>query len=76
MEKGSGERVPDPIPSDQYGTQFVVQTSSDLQTWADVPVENLDANTDAVVSPPSDGSLSCILKDPSPRFVRLKVTPN
>jgi hypothetical protein len=64
------------INSDQYGIQFVVQTSSDLQTWTDVPVENLDANTDAVVSPPSDGSLSCILKDPSPRFVRLKVTPN
>jgi autotransporter-associated beta strand protein len=64
------------INSDQYGIQFVVQTTSDLQTWTDVPVENLDANTDADVSPPSDGLLSCILKDPSPRFVRLKVTPN
>ncbi|MCX6878029.1 MAG: hypothetical protein NTW21_30085 [Verrucomicrobia bacterium] len=64
------------IPSGQYGTQFVVQISSDLQTWTDVTAIQLDSNTDAVVSPPSDGSLSYTLTGASPRFVRLKVTPN
>jgi hypothetical protein len=62
------------IPSSAYGTQYVVQTSSDLQTWTDVPVGNLDANTDAVGL--VDGSLSYTLTGASPRFVRLKVTPN
>jgi hypothetical protein len=71
MEKGSGERVPDPIPSDQYGTQFVVQTSSDLQTWANVPAIQLDTNTDGPGS-----LLSYTLTGGCPSFARLKVTPN
>jgi hypothetical protein len=62
------------ILSGQYGTQFVVQTSSDLQTWTDVASGQLDANTDAVGL--VDGSLSYTLTGASPRFVRLKVTPN
>ncbi|MCX6864984.1 MAG: hypothetical protein NTV46_01955, partial [Verrucomicrobia bacterium] len=60
------------IPSSAYGTQFVVQTSSDLQTWTDVPATG-DANLSNL-----SGSVSytLTLTDPGPRFVRLKVTPN
>jgi hypothetical protein len=63
------------INSDQYGIQFVVQTSSDLQTWTDVvgtgpsPDPNLSNQSGSV-------SYTLTLTDPSPRFVRLKVTPN
>jgi len=65
------------IPSGQYGTQFVVQISSDLQTWTDVPVGNLDTNSDYSAGPPAvDGSLSYTLTGASPSFARLKVTPN
>jgi hypothetical protein len=65
------------ILSGQYGTEFVVQTSSDLQKWVDVPSGQLDANTDYAAGPPAvDGSLSYTLTGASPRFVRLKVTPN
>ena len=70
MEKGSGERVPDPIPSDQYGTQFVVQTSTNLQNWVDVP------GTDPKLSNTA-GSVSYTLPTGAAKsFVRLKVTPN
>ena len=58
--------------------QFVVQTSSDLQSWNDVA--DTDPNlilTDYSAGPPAvDGSLSYTLTGASPRFVRLKVTPN
>ncbi|NQX02258.1 autotransporter-associated beta strand repeat-containing protein, partial [bacterium] len=56
------------IPSSAYGTQYIVQTSSDLVTWADVLVENLTANTNSLLTYTLTGS--------GPRFVRLKVTPN
>ncbi|MCX6880418.1 MAG: carboxypeptidase-like regulatory domain-containing protein [Verrucomicrobia bacterium] len=62
------------IPKSAYGTQFVVQTSGDLQSWADVAEGALDSNTDRIGS--VDGSLSYTLTGASPRFVRLKVTPN
>jgi autotransporter-associated beta strand protein len=65
------------INSDQYGIQFVVQISTDLQTWTDVLDTDPNLiNTPAVVFPPADGELSYTLKDPSPSFARLKVTPN
>jgi hypothetical protein len=54
------------IPSSAYGTQFVVQTSTDLTTWEDVLVQDLESN---------DGSLSYILNGSEKQFVRLKVTP-
>ncbi|MCX6877372.1 MAG: autotransporter-associated beta strand repeat-containing protein [Verrucomicrobia bacterium] len=57
------------IPSTDYDTQFVVQTSSDLQSWADVPAG--DAN---LINIPA--SVSYTQSGASPRFVRLKVTPN
>jgi hypothetical protein len=59
------------IPAADYGTQFVVQTSSDLVDWADVPVGDLTTNTDG-----PGGSLTYTLTGTAPRFVRLKVTPN
>ncbi|GAA5478672.1 hypothetical protein Hhel01_02172 [Haloferula helveola] len=59
------------IPASEYGTQFVVQTSSDLVNWNDVLVGDLDTNTDG-----PGGSLTYTLTGPGPRFVRLQVTPN
>jgi hypothetical protein len=59
------------IPSSAYGTQFVVQTSTDLETWEDVSVGSLDENTDG-----PGGSLSYIVTGSGKQFVRLKVTPN
>ncbi len=59
------------IPASAYGTQFVIQTSSDLATWTDVAIGDLAANTDGPA-----GSLTYTLTGASPRFVRLKVTPN
>jgi autotransporter-associated beta strand protein len=59
------------IPAADYGTKFVVQTSSNLTTWTDVPAGELTTNTDG----PS-GSLSYTLTGAAPRFVRLKVTPD
>jgi len=65
------------IPSSAYGTQFVVQASSDLQTWTDVPVDQLDANANFSAGPPPvDGSLSYTLTGSGRRFVRVDVTPN
>jgi hypothetical protein len=70
------------IASSAYGTQFVVQTSSDLQTWTNVDAVDLDTNSDYIPGsagppsvPPVDGSLSYTLTGASPQFVRLKVTP-
>ena len=54
-----------------YGTQFVVQVSTDLVTWEDVSEGNLDENTDG-----PGGSLSYIVTGEGKQFVRLKVTPN
>lgn len=59
------------IPASAYGTQYVVQTSSDLVNWTPVPVEELVTNTDG-----PGGSLSYTLTGTGKRFVRLKVTPN
>ena len=54
-----------------YGTEYVIQTSSDLSTWTDVLVGDLTTNT-----PGPGGSLTYTLTGAAPRFVRLKVTPN
>jgi hypothetical protein len=61
------------IPSADYGTQFVVQTSSDLVTWDDVTQGDMDQNGTNTAS-----SLSYTLdpaNNPAKQFVRLKVTP-
>ena len=55
------------ILSSAYGTQFVVQTSSDLVSWANVPVGELNSN--------SDTTLTYTLTGANKRFVRLMVTP-
>ena len=54
------------ISSDAYGAKFAVQTSTDLTTWEDVLVQDLESN---------DGSLSYILNGSEKQFVRLRVTP-
>jgi hypothetical protein len=62
------------ISASTYGTQFVVQTSSDLVIWEDVAEGDLNTNT----SGPA-GSLSYSVdpaNGPAKQFVRLKVTPN
>lgn len=59
------------IPAGDYGTQFVVQTSSDLVNWTDVPAINLTTNTSG-----PGGSLVYTVTGAAPRFVRLKVKPN
>ena len=62
------------IPSSAYGTQYVVQVSSDLVTWDDVTEGDLDQNGTNTAS-----SLSYTLdpvNNPGKQFVRLKVTPN
>jgi autotransporter-associated beta strand protein len=59
------------IPASAYGTQFVIQTSSNLSTWTDVPVGSLTTNTNG-----PGGSLTYTLTGASPQFIRLKVTPN
>ena len=58
------------IPASEYGPAglFVVQVSSDLVNWTDVEAVDLASNTDT--------GLSFNLTGGSPRFVRLKVTPN
>jgi hypothetical protein len=61
------------IRSSRYGTQFVVQTSSDLVTWDDVTDGDMDQNGTNTAS-----SLSYTLdpaNNPGKQFVRLKVTP-
>jgi hypothetical protein len=59
------------IPSSGYGTQFVVQISSNLVDWEDVPKQNLNSNTDGPF-----GSLSYTVTGTGKRFVRLKVMAN
>jgi hypothetical protein len=59
------------IPSSAYGTQFVVQTSTDLEIWEDVTEGNLEENADG-----PGGSLSYIVTGEGKQFVRFKVTPN
>ncbi|MCX6873730.1 MAG: hypothetical protein NTW21_07965, partial [Verrucomicrobia bacterium] len=53
------------IPSSAYGTQFVVQTSTDLATWTNVPADNGNlSNTAGSVSytlPPGLGKEFCRL---------------
>ena len=58
------------IPSSAYGTQYVVQVSSDLVTWDDVAEGDLDSNVDG------PGGLSYTMTGNGKQFVRLKVTPN
>jgi hypothetical protein len=55
------------IPTTEYGTQYVVQTSTDLVTWDDVVEGNLISNT---------GLLSYTVTGSGKQFVRLKVMPN
>jgi hypothetical protein len=61
------------IPFTGYGTQFVVQVSTDLVTWDDVTEGDMDQNGTNTAS-----SLSYTLdpaNNPAKQFVRLKVTP-
>ena len=58
------------IPSSAYGSQFVVQTSTDLVDWVDVPGTG-DANLANI-----SGSVSYTVTGSGKQFVRLKVTPN
>ncbi len=55
------------IPSSEYGTQFVVQTSGNLIDWTNVDVGDVTN---------SASELSYTLTGTAPRFVRLEVTPN
>ncbi len=57
------------IAPGEYGTQFVVQTSSDLSTWTDVPVGSLTTNTSSTLTYTLPGG-------PGSSFVRLKVAAN
>jgi hypothetical protein len=69
------------IPKTEYGAgkQFVVQTSSDLQMWNDVPGtgdSNLILTDYSAGSPPVEASVKYTLPTGEPKiFVRLKVTP-
>jgi hypothetical protein len=58
------------IPSSAYGSQFVVQTSTNLVNWLDVPGTG-DANLAN-----TSGSVSYTVTGSGKQFVRLKVTPN
>ena len=58
------------IPSTDYPARYVVQTSSDLVTWADVLSGDLTTNTNG-----PGGSLTYTLTGSGSRFVRLKVKP-
>ncbi|MEO5916809.1 MAG: autotransporter-associated beta strand repeat-containing protein [Luteolibacter sp.] len=55
------------IPASAYGTQFVVQTSTNLANWSDVPIGNLTTNTNS--------TLKYTLSGDGKSFVRLVVTP-
>ena len=57
------------IPSSEYGTQFVVQTSDDLAAWTDVLLSDPQLTN-------TSGSVSYTFTGTAPHFARLKVTPN
>lgn len=59
------------IPASAYGTQFVVQTSTDLVIWTDVPSGSLTTNTDG-----PGGTLTYTLTGTGKSFARLQVNPN
>ena len=62
------------IPASDYGTQFAVQTSTDLMEWTPVPNDGSDTNLSN-----TGGSVSYTLPPAAPGgklFVRLVVTPN
>ncbi len=56
------------IPSGEYGTTFVVQTSTNLSSWTDVLISDPNLSNTA-------GSVSYTPTAPAPFFVRLLVTP-
>ncbi len=58
------------IPASAYGTRFAVQTSTNLQSWTDVPANQLTTNTDG-----PGGALTYTITSPAPLYIRLKVTP-
>jgi uncharacterized repeat protein (TIGR02543 family) len=58
------------IPSSAYGTQFVVQISTDLSVWTEVPARG-DPNLSNTID-----SVSYTLTGTTPLFVRLVVTPD
>jgi autotransporter-associated beta strand protein len=55
------------IAPSAYGTQFVVQTSTNLANWTNVPIGNVTNN---------EGSVSYTVIGTGKQFVRLKLTPN
>ena len=57
------------IPSSAYGSQFVVQTSTDLVNWTDVLVSDPNLLNSA-------GAVSYTLSGTGKQFTRLKVTPD
>ncbi len=57
------------IPANQYGTQFVIQTSTDLVVWSPVLAGNPNLNNQS-------GSVSFTLTGPDKQFVRMLVTPD
>jgi hypothetical protein len=58
------------IPSSAYGSEFVVQTSTDLVNWTDVPGTG-DANLAN-----ASASVAYTVTGSGKQFVRLKVTPS
>lgn len=59
------------LPVGDYGTQYVVQKSTDLVSWAPVPNDGSDTNL--VVTA---GSVQYTINGAGKQFVRLMVTPN
>jgi hypothetical protein len=57
------------MPSSAYGSQFVVQTSTDLVNWTDVLVSDPNLTNSA-------GAVSYTLSGTGKQFTRLKVTPD
>jgi hypothetical protein len=58
------------IPASAYGIQYVVQTSTNLRDWTNVPSGQLTTNTDG-----PGGALTYTITSPAPFYIRLKVTP-
>jgi autotransporter-associated beta strand protein len=57
------------IAADQYGIQFVIQTSTNLENWTTILADNPNLSNLA-------GSVSFTLTGSGSQFVRLAVTPN